>query len=360
MTPICATAGCASARPGSVSIAFKNVKQADVAWEREPDWYDSSPIAERPYCRECGTSLGFRFKDGSENMDLTVASFDDPSRFVPKHHFGAESMHRAWLNTEGLPEMRTDELPEAGRQMGRRDRQISRMSDAAIHRWTASDGVELAYHEVGEGRPVILLHGLFSDANMNWIKFGHAERIAAEGFRVIMPDLRAHGLSGQAARAGTLSQGDSGSGPARADRASRADRFRPRRLLAGRADDGRRRWARAFGRAARFSAARGSKGFAIGSGARLSSSRRSTMFDAVPARRPALAVDPVHEEPEDRPRRRGAAARKLRRRVHGLARGLHHADAGRVRRPRTTTMARPRSSPTAFPMRSSRKCPEPT
>ena len=75
----------------------------------EPDWYDSSPIAERPYCRECGTSLGFRFKEGSENMDLTVASFDDPSRFVPKHHFGAESMHRAWLNTEGLTEKRTDE-----------------------------------------------------------------------------------------------------------------------------------------------------------------------------------------------------------------------------------------------------------
>jgi pimeloyl-ACP methyl ester carboxylesterase len=44
---------------------------------------------------------------------------------------------------------------------------------------------------------VILLHGLFSDAVMNWIKFGHAARIAAAGFRVIMPDLRAHGLSGR-------------------------------------------------------------------------------------------------------------------------------------------------------------------
>lgn len=43
----------------------------------------------------------------------------------------------------------------------------------------------------------MLLHGLFSDANMNWIKFGHAARIAAAGFRVIMPDLRAHGLSGR-------------------------------------------------------------------------------------------------------------------------------------------------------------------
>jgi pimeloyl-ACP methyl ester carboxylesterase len=71
------------------------------------------------------------------------------------------------------------------------------MSDVVAHFWTASDGVELAFHETGRGRPVILLHGLFSDANMNWIKFGHAARLAADGFRVIMPDLRAHGLSGK-------------------------------------------------------------------------------------------------------------------------------------------------------------------
>ena len=93
---------------GGVSIAFKQVRKADVAWEREPDWYVSSPIARRPYCRECGTPLGFAFPE-SEKMDLTVGSFDDPSRFVPKYHFGAESLHRAWLDTTGLPETRTDE-----------------------------------------------------------------------------------------------------------------------------------------------------------------------------------------------------------------------------------------------------------
>ena len=61
--------------------------------------------------------------------------------------------------------------------------------------FTASDGVRLAWREIGEGRPVILLHGLFSNAETNWIKYGHADRIAAAGFRVVMPDLRAHGLS---------------------------------------------------------------------------------------------------------------------------------------------------------------------
>jgi len=69
------------------------------------------------------------------------------------------------------------------------------VSEIQTHHWTASDGVDLAWRETGTGRAVILLHGLFSDANMNWIKFGHADRIAAAGFRVIMPDLRAHGLS---------------------------------------------------------------------------------------------------------------------------------------------------------------------
>jgi pimeloyl-ACP methyl ester carboxylesterase len=69
------------------------------------------------------------------------------------------------------------------------------VSDAATHRWTASDGIDLAFHEMGQGRPVVLLHGLFSDAHVNWIKFGHAAKLAAIGRRVIMPDLRAHGQS---------------------------------------------------------------------------------------------------------------------------------------------------------------------
>jgi pimeloyl-ACP methyl ester carboxylesterase len=65
----------------------------------------------------------------------------------------------------------------------------------ATQSFTASDGPRLVWHETGEGRPVVLLHGLFSNAETNWIKFGHAARIAQRGFRVIMPDLRAHGES---------------------------------------------------------------------------------------------------------------------------------------------------------------------
>jgi pimeloyl-ACP methyl ester carboxylesterase len=69
------------------------------------------------------------------------------------------------------------------------------MTEPSTHHFTASDGAELVWHELGEGRAVLLLHGLFSSADMNWIRFGHAAEIASRGFRVIMPDLRAHGQS---------------------------------------------------------------------------------------------------------------------------------------------------------------------
>ncbi|WP_315760053.1 alpha/beta fold hydrolase [Sphingomonas sp. Y38-1Y] len=60
---------------------------------------------------------------------------------------------------------------------------------------TAADGTRLAWHELGEGRPIVLIHGYMSSADVNWMRWGHAGKVAAEGYRVIMPDLRAHGQS---------------------------------------------------------------------------------------------------------------------------------------------------------------------
>lgn len=64
-----------------------------------------------------------------------------------------------------------------------------------LEHFTSFDGTSLAIHSEGEGRPVILLHGLFSSAQMNWIKWGHHTRLAAAGFRAIMLDFRVHGQS---------------------------------------------------------------------------------------------------------------------------------------------------------------------
>ena len=61
----------------------------------------------------------------------------------------------------------------------------------------SADGVQIAWREIGEGHPLLLIHGYFSEADTNWIKYGHAGVLADAGYRVIMPDLRAHGLSGK-------------------------------------------------------------------------------------------------------------------------------------------------------------------
>ena len=63
------------------------------------------------------------------------------------------------------------------------------------HFFRSFDGARLAWRELGKGPAVVLIHGFFSDAETNWIRYGHANAVAARGFRVIMPDLRAHGSS---------------------------------------------------------------------------------------------------------------------------------------------------------------------
>lgn len=106
---------------GGAAAALKSVVVADVRWEGTPDWYRSSPIATRPFCRACGTPLGFRY-DGAERMDLTVGSFDAPERLVPTSRFAIETALPGWEDTSHLPGRRLADNP------------------ATVARWTAAIG----------------------------------------------------------------------------------------------------------------------------------------------------------------------------------------------------------------------------
>ncbi len=52
--------------------------------------------------------------------------------------------------------------------------------------------MKLFYREFGNGKPFIIIHGLFGMSD-NWVAI--AKQIAEKGFRVILPDLRNHGQS---------------------------------------------------------------------------------------------------------------------------------------------------------------------
>ncbi len=71
------------------------------------------------------------------------------------------------------------------------------MTANTLHRddFLSFDGVRIAWHSLGTGRPIVLLHGLFSSGAMNWRRYGAAAEIAGAGHQVIMPDFRAHGDS---------------------------------------------------------------------------------------------------------------------------------------------------------------------
>jgi hypothetical protein len=90
---------------GGIAAAFVQIDPAKLTWLNEPEWYASSPVARRPFCSACGSPLGFAWADGTGDADLTVGSFDDPSRFKPILHAGCEAIHEAWLDTRDLPRL---------------------------------------------------------------------------------------------------------------------------------------------------------------------------------------------------------------------------------------------------------------
>lgn len=61
--------------------------------------------------------------------------------------------------------------------------------------YTSFDGQTLAYIDRGEGPVVLMLHGLTSNADVNFGMTGLMEAAVKTGYRVIAPDLRGHGGS---------------------------------------------------------------------------------------------------------------------------------------------------------------------
>jgi pimeloyl-ACP methyl ester carboxylesterase len=59
-----------------------------------------------------------------------------------------------------------------------------------LGRFTASDGTQIAFEDEGEGRPLVLLHGLMAHRG-----FFEKQRELADSFRLIRIDLRGHGQS---------------------------------------------------------------------------------------------------------------------------------------------------------------------
>ncbi|MGH6785871.1 MAG: GFA family protein [Novosphingobium sp.] len=109
---------------GGIAATFVQVEPGALTWLSEPDWYQSSPIARRPFCSHCGTPLGFQFLEGEIRPDITVGSFDNPSRFKPVAHAGSESLHEAWLDTRGLKRLYTAQTESVAKRWKAAGREV--------------------------------------------------------------------------------------------------------------------------------------------------------------------------------------------------------------------------------------------
>jgi hypothetical protein len=82
-------AGCAGAT-GSPFAVLAWVGRDDVRWiAQAPAIRRSSPLAERGFCRQCGTPLLLRY-DNRDEVALTVGSLDDAAAWAPTSHCGIE------------------------------------------------------------------------------------------------------------------------------------------------------------------------------------------------------------------------------------------------------------------------------
>jgi hypothetical protein len=71
---------------GATPVAWATFEAARVAVTGEPAWYRSSNVGRRGHCARCGTALFFENTLLPAEMDVTLATLDDPERFAPDRH----------------------------------------------------------------------------------------------------------------------------------------------------------------------------------------------------------------------------------------------------------------------------------
>jgi hypothetical protein len=101
---------------GAPVVAWLSVRIAAFAVTKgEPAAYRSSAEAFRHFCANCGTPLTWRAADDPSDVDVSIASLDDPAAVVPQLHLWTES-RLPWLElADHLPRYLRNERPSPPR-----------------------------------------------------------------------------------------------------------------------------------------------------------------------------------------------------------------------------------------------------
>ena len=102
---------------GAPFVTWMTLFSSDFSFtDGTPKVYRSSPDVSRAFCGDCGTALTYRHDDHPEEIDITAASLDDPTRITPEDHIWTASM-LPWLSfSDNLPRLRETHWAEGYRQ----------------------------------------------------------------------------------------------------------------------------------------------------------------------------------------------------------------------------------------------------
>jgi hypothetical protein len=99
---------------GGLFAALAGAPKSEFAWTKgEPAFFASSNLADRAYCRDCGTPLSFSYHTPEARFYVTVGSLDDPAAAPIVRQYGIES-RIPWVKfCEDVPGDRTGDDPKA-------------------------------------------------------------------------------------------------------------------------------------------------------------------------------------------------------------------------------------------------------
>lgn len=89
---------------GAAFVSWATFHSADFSVTKgKPARFDSSEIAFRQFCPNCGTQLTFQFQKSPQTIDVTLASLDDPGAITPVDHIWTKRQI-PWIKlADGLP-----------------------------------------------------------------------------------------------------------------------------------------------------------------------------------------------------------------------------------------------------------------
>ncbi len=98
---------------GAAFVSWTTFRSAAFAFTKgKPARFDSSEIAFRQFCPNCGTQLTFQFHKSPQTIDVTLASLDDPGTITPVDHIWTKRQI-AWIKlADGLPRYAESRISE--------------------------------------------------------------------------------------------------------------------------------------------------------------------------------------------------------------------------------------------------------